>query len=98
MPKPTRSIAIGDIHGCLLALKAIIAAIDLQPEDTIITLGDYIDRGPDSKGVLDQLIELEGRCNLIPLKGDHDEMLAVEVLFFDDDGKVVKAVAHYDQV
>ena len=72
---PPRTIAIGDIHGCSLALKAIIAAIDIQPEDTIITLGDYLDRGIDSKGVLDQLIELEGRCHLIALMGNHEEMM-----------------------
>jgi serine/threonine protein phosphatase 1 len=75
MSAPPRSIVIGDIHGCSLALKAIIAAIDVQAEDTIITLGDYVDRGPDSKGVLDHLIDLERRCHLIALKGDHDEML-----------------------
>jgi serine/threonine protein phosphatase 1 len=38
-------------------------------------LGDYVDRGPDSKGVLDQLIDLEGRCHLVPLKGNHEEMM-----------------------
>jgi serine/threonine protein phosphatase 1 len=72
---PPRTIAIGDIHGCSLALTAILAAIDIQPEDTIITLGDYVDRGIDSKGVLDQLIELEGRCHLISLMGNHEEMM-----------------------
>ncbi|HQU45034.1 MAG TPA: hypothetical protein PK867_19615 [Pirellulales bacterium] len=41
-------IAIGDIHGCAAALKAI----DPRPDDTLITLGDYVDRGIDSKGVL----------------------------------------------
>ncbi len=66
-----RSIAIGDIHGCSLALEAILAAIDPRPDDTIITLGDYVNRGPDSKGVLDHLIELERRRHLIAVKGDH---------------------------
>ena len=45
------------------------------PEDTLVTLGDYIDRGPDTKGVLDQLIELEKRLHLVPLKGNHEEMM-----------------------
>ena len=70
-----RTIAIGDIHGCSTALASILLAIDPQPEDTIITLGDYVNRGMDSKGVLDVLIELSGRCRLIPILGNHDEMM-----------------------
>ncbi len=46
---PARKIAIGDIHGCSTALAALVQAIDPQPDDTIITLGDYVDRGIDSK-------------------------------------------------
>ena len=70
-----RLIAIGDIHGCSVALRALITAIGPQPDDTIVTLGDYIDRGPDSKGVIDQLIELSNRTNLVPLLGNHEEMM-----------------------
>ena len=72
---PGRTIAIGDIHGCSAALAALVAAIEPSKDDTVITLGDYIDRGPDSRGVLDQLIALAARCRLIPLLGDHEEML-----------------------
>ncbi len=72
---PDRTIAIGDIHGCAKALATVIEAIDPQPGDTLVTLGDYVDRGADSKGVIEQLIELEGRCRLIALLGNHDEML-----------------------
>ncbi|MFH1918619.1 MAG: metallophosphoesterase [Planctomycetota bacterium] len=70
-----RVIAIGDIHGYSAALAALVAAIDPRPEDTVVTLGDYVDRGPDSRGVLDQLIALSERCRLVPLLGNHDEML-----------------------
>jgi serine/threonine protein phosphatase 1 len=70
-----RTIAIGDIHGCLTALDALIGAIRPSAEDVIVTLGDYIDRGPDSRGVLDRLIELSHRCRLVPLRGNHEEML-----------------------
>jgi serine/threonine protein phosphatase 1 len=70
-----RIIAIGDIHGHAHALAALIGQIDLQPNDTLITLGDHIDRGPNSKEVLDQLLELEIRCHLIPLMGNHEEMM-----------------------
>lgn len=69
-----RTIAIGDIHGCSLALDAILAAIDPRADDTLVTLGDYVDRGLDSRGVLDRLIALKGRCRLVPLIGNHDKM------------------------
>ena len=72
---PARTIAIGDIHGCLPALRAVLEAIDPQPDDTIITLGDYVDRGPDSRGVLDELICVQSRCRLIPILGNHDELM-----------------------
>ena len=70
-----RTIAIGDIHGCSIALTALIDAIVPQSDDTVVTLGDYVDRGIDSMGVLDQLIELGSRCNLVPILGNHDQMM-----------------------
>lgn len=70
-----RTIAIGDIHGCPDALSAVIDAIAPRRDDTIITLGDYIDRGPNSRGVLERVIALAGRCRLIPLLGNHEEAL-----------------------
>ena len=66
---PSRTIAIGDIHGCSTALVALLELIAPQPDDTLITLGDYVDRGIDSKGVLDLLIALKDRCRLIPILG-----------------------------
>lgn len=70
-----RVIAIGDIHGCADSLRALLEAIGPRREDTIITLGDYVDRGLDSKGVLDELIALAERCRLIPILGNHDQMM-----------------------
>ncbi len=75
---PGRTIAIGDIHGCSDALQAVLGEIRPTADDTIVTLGDYVDRGPDSCGVLETLIALQKRTNLVPLLGNHDEvMLAV---------------------
>lgn len=71
----SRTIAIGDIHGCSVALKSLIDAIEPQSDDLIVPLGDYVDRGIDSKGVLDQLIKLRDRCRLVPILGNHDEMM-----------------------
>jgi serine/threonine protein phosphatase 1 len=70
-----RTIAIGDIHGCSVALETLLREIDPQPEDTIVALGDVIDYGPDSKGVIEQLIDLSHRCELILLEGNHEQML-----------------------
>jgi serine/threonine protein phosphatase 1 len=70
-----RILAIGDIHGCSAAFQALVDAIDPKPDDTIIPLGDFVDRGIDSRGVLDQLIELRDRCNLVPILGNHDQMM-----------------------
>ena len=70
-----RTIAIGDIHGCSAALDALLKAIQPRPEDCIVTLGDYINRGPDSRGVIERLIELKDRCRLVSLLGNHDQML-----------------------
>lgn len=72
---PERIIAIGDIHGCRAALHAVLDAIKPTGDDTCITLGDYVDRGPDSCGVLETLIALEKQTKLVPLLGNHDEMM-----------------------
>jgi serine/threonine protein phosphatase 1 len=72
---PGRIIAIGDIHGCLTALNALLAGVDPQPHDTLVTLGDYIDRGPDSHGVIERLLVVKQQCCLVPLLGNHDQML-----------------------
>ncbi len=69
-----RLIAIGDLHGCRVAFEAILGKIAPQPDDTIVTLGDYVDRGPDSRGVLDLLLQLRTVCRLVPLLGNHDEI------------------------
>jgi serine/threonine protein phosphatase 1 len=53
-----RVIAIGDIHGCSIALRRLIDAVQPRSADTVVTLGDYINRGPDGRGVIDQLIAL----------------------------------------
>src|SRR5262249_51417248 len=70
-----RLIAIGDIDGCSKALATVVEAIQPKSEDTLVFLGDYIDRGPDSKGVVDQISALSQRCTVVPLLGNHEEML-----------------------
>lgn len=75
MTASPRIIAIGDIHGYSQALAALLNAVRPQPDDTIVTLGDYVDRGPDSRGVIEMLLALEQHCRLVPILGNHDEMM-----------------------
>lgn len=70
-----RLIAIGDIHGHRLALEKLLDLIQPQAEDQIVTLGDYINRGPDSRGVLEILLTLGRDCRHIPILGNHEEMM-----------------------
>jgi serine/threonine protein phosphatase 1 len=67
-----RLFAIGDIHGCATALDVILATICLRTGDKVVGLGDYIDKGPATKAVLDRLIQLFDRGFLIPLLGNHE--------------------------
>ena len=76
----TRTIAIGDIHGCDAALEALLSAIAPNAEDTIVALGDYVDRGPGSRQVIDRLIALGSHCKLVLLQGNHEEMMKRVVL------------------
>jgi len=71
----TRHLAIGDIHGCITALATLIDMVELRADDTIVTLGDYVDRGPDSRTVLDLIIDLDDTHQLVPLRGNHEIMM-----------------------
>ena len=70
-----RTLAIGDIHGCLTAFDHLLLHSKFSSKDTLITLGDYVDRGPDSKGVIDRLIAMHVQGNLIALRGNHEMMM-----------------------
>src|SRR6266849_4685093 len=70
-----RTLAIGDIHGCLDALNLLLQRVDLRPEDCVIALGDYVDRGPNARGVMDRVIQLHETGQLVALRGNHDAMM-----------------------
>ncbi|MCE9547897.1 MAG: serine/threonine protein phosphatase [Planctomycetia bacterium] len=70
-----RTLALGDVHGCYRALTAVVEAAQLTDRDRLVTLGDYVDRGPDSRRVLDWLIARSQRGNLISLTGNHELMM-----------------------
>ena len=75
MPNPSRILAIGDVHGCAVALDALLRAANPAPDDLIVTLGDYVDRGLDSAGVLNRLLRLDETHRLVALRGNHEQMM-----------------------
>ncbi len=70
-----RHLAIGDIHGCSTALTTLAEYVPFRPDDVLITLGDYVNRGPDTRGVLDWLIRYSESHELIALRGNHECMM-----------------------
>ncbi len=68
--------AIGDIHGSLNALKTIFKQNIITKEDTVVFLGDYVDKGPNSKGVLDWLIEQQNHYCFEFILGNHEIMMS----------------------
>lgn len=72
MPK---TYAISDIHGGNQQLIVLLPALNIQSDDTLIFLGDVIDRGVNSKGVLDTTIHYQTLCHVILIKGNHEEMM-----------------------
>ncbi len=69
-----RIFAIGDVHGCARELEALLMKLNIQKEDLVVFLGDYVDRGPDSRQVVETVIRLKERCEVVALKGNHEAM------------------------
>ena len=70
-----RTLAFGDIHGATANLDALLAAVAPTADDWLIFLGDYVDRGPDSNGVIDRLIALKASHRCVFLRGNHELMM-----------------------
>lgn len=71
-----RKIAISDIHGCIKSFKALLYKIGHSKKDELYLLGDFIDRGPDSKGVIDYIWQLQIEGHFVHcLRGNHEQML-----------------------
>ncbi len=71
----SRTIAIGDMHGCATALVRLLDEIQPTSKDIVIGIGDYVDRGMESARVIDTLIDLVSQCRFIPLIGNHEIMM-----------------------
>jgi serine/threonine protein phosphatase 1 len=70
-----RIFVIGDIHGCYERLKTLLKKLHIKNNDMLIFLGDYIDRGADSKKVVEEIINLKSQYHIITLLGNHEKML-----------------------
>ena len=71
----SRTIAIGDIHGCATALDTLLTEIQPTQQDTVIGIGDYVDRGMESARTIDVLINLVSKTKFVPLIGNHELMM-----------------------
>lgn len=81
---PGRLLAFGDIHGCRQALGELLTQVAPTADDRLVFLGDYVDRGPDSAGVIDDLLALrEHFPATVFLRGNHEQML-LDVLAGDN--------------
>jgi serine/threonine protein phosphatase 1 len=79
-----RRLVIPDIHGCLRTLVALLDKISLSQGDTLYLLGDYIDRGPDSAGVIDLIIDMHKKgYDIRPLRGNHEQDLLDTFIEYD---------------
>jgi len=74
------TFVIGDIHGCSNSLRRLLDKLPLTAGSKFIFLGDYIDRGPDSRGVIEILLSLSKDYECIFIRGNHEQMLLNYVL------------------
>ncbi|MEX2093580.1 MAG: metallophosphoesterase, partial [Pirellulales bacterium] len=70
-----RLIAIGDVHGCIHALDAVLDSIAPAANDRLVFLGDLIDQGKESREVLERIVQLKRECQVVLIQGNHEEML-----------------------
>lgn len=78
-------LAIGDIHGCPRSLEALLDKLTEHDDRQFVFIGDYVDRGPDSKGVVDLLLDFQKQHNCVFLRGNHEQMLMDAVEYGDLD-------------
>ena len=74
-----RHLAIGDIHGCDTALRTLLELVQLRNDDVIITLGDYVNRGPGTFSVIEILLELKSDYTVHCLRGNHELLSLIHI-------------------
>jgi serine/threonine protein phosphatase 1 len=79
----TKYFAIGDVHGEMDKLAVLLDAIvdRIEPDDEIVFLGDYVDRGPDSRKVINRVMSLQTGAEFgylcTALRGNHEQMMVM---------------------
>ncbi|WP_053373722.1 metallophosphoesterase [Paenibacillus sp. FJAT-27812] len=89
-----RTLVISDIHGCYTPFNDLLALMNYCPgEDQLLLLGDFVDRGPRSKDVVEQVIGLVQKDGAIAIQGNHDERL-VDVMLERNEQALLKFSGH----
>ena len=102
----SRLIAIGDIHGEIYKLNNLLEKLNITPNDTLVFLGDYIDRGKYSKQVIDKLIELSNFCKCKFLMGNHEynmlktikDLLDKEYFYIDGGQATIDSYGNFENI
>src|ERR1035437_6564820 len=68
-----RAISVGDAHGCLAELEELIGKLAITQDDTVVFLGDLVDRGPNSEGVVQLVKSLSESFSVYCVASNHDE-------------------------
>jgi serine/threonine protein phosphatase 1 len=90
----SRILMISDIHGCIKPFNELLDAVKYIPtEDKLILLGDYVDRGPQSKETVERVKELVKNYNVIALRGNHDQRL-IDLIRTDSEEVQTKFFEH----
>lgn len=90
----SRILMISDIHGCLSQFNELLGSIKYIPsEDELILLGDYVDRGPQSKETIEGVRELVNNYGVIALRGNHDQRL-IDLIRTDKEEVQTKFLEH----
>lgn len=90
-------IAIGDVHGCPATLDALLEKLSPAPDDHLVFVGDYIDRGPDSKQVIDRLLALQEEQPCTFLRGNHEALMLEYLGAEGDEATATRALRLWQQ-
>jgi bis(5'-nucleosyl)-tetraphosphatase (symmetrical) len=94
MPK---TFIIGDVHGCIDELKELVQLLAPDTDDQLIFIGDLIDRGPDSIGVVRQVVQWSKQLNIKLILGNHEEKFLRYVQHIKDGSGVEKQMKRIDE-
>lgn len=90
----TRTLMISDIHGCIAPLNRLLKEIEFDSSsDQLVLLGDYVDRGPKSREVVERVMELVQDYGAVALRGNHDQRL-VDLILTEDAHVQAKFMEH----